>query len=73
MQALFCSCSWSIGIEENNLASSEFPGYIWMFGGEFGHVLQVHWYPPSIMDVIQYVTRGQALSEHRGTSLTIPV
>jgi len=58
MQALFCSCAWSIGIERNNLAFSEFPGYIWMFGGEFGYVLQVHWYPPSIMGVIQCVEQG---------------
>jgi len=45
-----------------------------MFGGEFGHVLQVHWYPPSIVSVSQCVEPGEkAVSEHRGTSLTIPV
>ena len=34
-----------------------------MFGGEFGYVLQVHWYPPSVMGVIQCVEQGTSVSE----------
>ena len=31
------------------MAFTEFPGYVWVFGSEFGHVLQVHWYPPTVL------------------------